>query len=199
MQLEALKPLSPRKQEILHAAQSLFSEKGYVAASMRDLADALGIKPASLYSHYAAKEDMLWDIALRCAHQFLDLVLPLASSDHPPTRRLSEMVKGHTHVIIHNIEASAIFFKEWKHLEEARRTVYASYIDVYEGAFSAVLREGKEAGVFRNISITFTTRMLLSSANWIHRWYREDGLWDEKRVAQEIADFVLHGTMHRDQ
>ncbi|MEO1449318.1 MAG: TetR/AcrR family transcriptional regulator [Bacteroidota bacterium] len=199
MKLEALKPLSPRKREILQVAQSLFSEKGYVAASMRDLAEALKIKPASLYSHYGAKEEILWDIALRCSYQFLDRVLPLVQVPGTPTEKLSGMVRMHVQVIIDNIEASAIFFREWKHLEPGRRKTYAEYIATYEAGFQQVLQEGVESGAFRPLSVRFTTRLLLSSANWIHRWYREDGHWDAEKVAGEISDFVLHGTMNNGQ
>lgn len=195
MKLETLKPLSPRKQEILQAAQTLFSEKGYVAASMRDLAETLHIKPASLYSHYKSKEDMLWDIALRCAYAFLDRVLPMAEAHTSPEERLTQMVKAHVEVIIQNIEASAIFFREWRHLEPTRYQTYSGYIEAYEGAFSNVLEAGVASGVFRDVSTRFTTRMLLSAANWVHLWYQQDGPWKADRIANEISDFVLHGTM----
>ena len=38
----------PRKDQIRLKAQALFREKGYVASSMRDIADTLGIEAASL-------------------------------------------------------------------------------------------------------------------------------------------------------
>ena len=42
------------KQQILEAAVELFSEKGFEAASMSEIADTVGIKKASLYCHYNA-------------------------------------------------------------------------------------------------------------------------------------------------
>lgn len=46
------------RNRILDAAFGLFSEKGFTATSMRDIADALGIKAASLYNHFAGKQEL---------------------------------------------------------------------------------------------------------------------------------------------
>lgn len=46
------------KQKILQEALSLFSEKGYNAVYVRDIADAVGIKAPSLYKHYKSKQDI---------------------------------------------------------------------------------------------------------------------------------------------
>ena len=42
------------KQQILEAALELFSEKGFEASSMSEIADTVGIKKASLYCYYNA-------------------------------------------------------------------------------------------------------------------------------------------------
>ena len=46
------------KQEILNQALQLFMKKGYEGTSMSDIATAAGIQRASLYAHYAGKEDL---------------------------------------------------------------------------------------------------------------------------------------------
>ena len=47
------------KLKILEAALDLFSVWGYEATSISQIADAVGIRKASLYSHYASKQDIL--------------------------------------------------------------------------------------------------------------------------------------------
>lgn len=44
------------KQRILNEALNLFSEKGYSAVYVGDIADAVGIKAPSLYKHYKSKQ-----------------------------------------------------------------------------------------------------------------------------------------------
>jgi AcrR family transcriptional regulator len=52
---------SPREQ-ILDAAAALFVEHGFTATSTRMIAEQVGIRQASLYYHYAGKDDILVDL-----------------------------------------------------------------------------------------------------------------------------------------
>ena len=47
------------KQEILEAALELFSVQGFEATSVSQIADAVGIRKASLYSHFENKQAIL--------------------------------------------------------------------------------------------------------------------------------------------
>lgn len=46
------------KERILDEALTLFSQYGYDAVSVAKIADAVGIKPPSLYKHFKSKEDI---------------------------------------------------------------------------------------------------------------------------------------------
>lgn len=46
------------KQRILQEALRLFSQKGYDAVSVEQIADAVGIRAPSLYKHYRGKQDI---------------------------------------------------------------------------------------------------------------------------------------------
>ena len=48
-----------RKNQLKEVAQSLFKEKGYVGASMRDMAQTLGIEAPSIYNHVSSKQELL--------------------------------------------------------------------------------------------------------------------------------------------
>ena len=47
------------RQEILNTALELFSVQGYEATSVSQIADAVGIRKASLYSHFTSKQEIL--------------------------------------------------------------------------------------------------------------------------------------------
>ena len=50
------------KEKIFDVALDLFSKKGYDSVSLREIAEEVGIKKSSIYSHYASKEAILMDI-----------------------------------------------------------------------------------------------------------------------------------------
>ena len=53
-------PKKTKKELVFEAAGKLFMEKGYLAASMRELAERVGLEQASsLYNHLKSKEEVL--------------------------------------------------------------------------------------------------------------------------------------------
>jgi AcrR family transcriptional regulator len=50
------------KERILLVAVQLFAKRGYVAVSVRDIAQLVGIKASSLYYHYESKDEIFTDI-----------------------------------------------------------------------------------------------------------------------------------------
>lgn len=50
------------KEKIFDVSLDLFSKKGYDSVSLREIADGVGIKKSSIYSHYPSKEAILIDI-----------------------------------------------------------------------------------------------------------------------------------------
>ena len=53
------------KREIITAALDLFSTQGFEATSISQIADAVGIRKASLYSHFESKQAILDQLILQ--------------------------------------------------------------------------------------------------------------------------------------
>lgn len=58
------------KEKIVHAALTLFSEKGCGAVSVGEIAQAVGIKAPSLYKHYKSKKDIFNAIVDEMARRY---------------------------------------------------------------------------------------------------------------------------------
>lgn len=64
------KPKSSARERVLHTAEKLFHDHGYNAVSMRDLANALDMKQASLYYHVPdGKEQLFVEVTQRGLHR----------------------------------------------------------------------------------------------------------------------------------
>jgi len=57
---------APAKRQVLRAAMKLFSERGYAATSIRDIARESGYTNPALYKHYASKEEMALHLFETC-------------------------------------------------------------------------------------------------------------------------------------
>ncbi|MGH3349438.1 MAG: TetR/AcrR family transcriptional regulator [Nocardioides sp.] len=64
---------SPRDQ-ILDAASRLFVSQGFAATSTREIADMVGIRQASLYYHFAGKDEILAELLRRSVRPTTDKV-----------------------------------------------------------------------------------------------------------------------------
>lgn len=188
-----MKVISERKQQVINAAEQLFSQRGYLATSVRDLAQELNIEAASLYSHIKSKEDLLWTIADRSAEEFFLKVGPIAQKNIQTTDKLTQMIIAHVGVIADNLNASAVFFREWKHLSEPRLSEYSQKRSEYEKIFRGVVREGIEENLFKHYDSGFSTRTILSAINWTHTWYRPDGELTATQIGENLASFLLNG------
>lgn len=58
------------KQKILDAALDLFSTQGFDATSVSQIADEVGIRKASMYSHFSSKQDILESLMQEIMKQY---------------------------------------------------------------------------------------------------------------------------------
>ena len=89
-----------RKEVILKAAAALFHAKGYKAASMRDLAEMVGVEAASLYNHIRSKTELLHDICFNVANVFWEHLNKVEVSDARPIEKLETLLRFHIKQII---------------------------------------------------------------------------------------------------
>lgn len=185
--------LVQRRDELLSAAQRLFSERGYEATSVRDIAEALDLRPGSLYSHIAAKEELLWEILQSSADRFFAAVEPIAASKVVTLEKLRRAIAAHVKVITDSVAAAAVYTTEWRHLAEPRRRQFAERRDAYERMFRDLVRDGVREGTFGDMDEKFATLLILSTMNWVYQWYRPHGPMTPEEISRKITDLLLNG------
>src|SRR5262249_30089949 len=92
-EVSAVSASGERRAEILDAAANLFASSG-VKTSLKDIADAAGILPGSLYHHFESKEAIIVELVERYRAD-LDAIAKtaldkLARPDRPSTRQCVE-------------------------------------------------------------------------------------------------------------
>jgi AcrR family transcriptional regulator len=185
--------MSTRREQIEEVASALFSDRGYRATSMRDIASALDIQGASLYAHVASKEAVLASIVDRAAERFHQAVEPIAKGPGTAGERLRRMIDAHVMVVADGRERAHVFLFEWTSLGPERRERVARARDAYEGHFTRVIAEGIEAGELAHDDARLAAVFLLSAMNALAHWYRPDGPLGPDAIARHYAHLFLHG------
>src|SRR6201999_4160017 len=86
---------STKKEVIIEKASRLFREKGFGAASMRDLAEHVGVEAASLYNHIQSKSEILQTICFKVANEFLSHLEAVQAGAEPILRKLELIIRFH--------------------------------------------------------------------------------------------------------
>jgi AcrR family transcriptional regulator len=86
-------PDSPRER-IKREAMRLFVQHGVDAVSMRDIADAVGMKAPSLYAHFRSREDLIGELFFASYAAYGRLLASAAESPGGFRRQLEVMVRA---------------------------------------------------------------------------------------------------------
>ncbi len=182
-----------RKEQIISIAASLFRQKGYEAASMRNIAKVLGIEAASLYSHIKSKDELLETICFRKADELLKAIDEVNDLYFNAEEKLKMAITNHVKIVTGDLDASSVFLKEWRRLPEKKLGEFIKLRNKYEEGFMHILINGENENVFVAPDKKFAVLTILSAVNWITEWYSPKGHMTPDEIAEHLTGFILTG------
>lgn len=190
---EAVTTLS-RKEQVIRMAAELFKEKGYSAASMRDLAQKLGIEAASLYSHIKSKEEILQTLCFDMATDFRASLSEVEKKPVSPSEKLRLGIIGHVKVMARDLTASAVFMNEHRHLSQPYLRDFLLLRINYINRFKKIIEDGIASGDFKkDLDTKLAVMTLFSSFNWMPNWFSPQSEIEPERLGQHLADIFING------
>lgn len=191
---------SPRLREIYDAAARIFHDKGYQAASIQDVADAVGILKGSLYYYINSKQDLLFRIIDEVHRESLRSLARWQSIEGDALVKLRAFVEGHLTSNVRNLVKIGVFFHDFRSLDEVHRERIVKERDLYDSFLRDLIIQGQREGVIaRDVDPKLAAMAILGMMNWIYQWWRDDGPNTPEEVAREFANLVLVGLVsHHD-
>lgn len=126
-----------RKQLIVEAAGQVFSERGYHAASMEEIAAGVGISAAALYRHFPNKYALFAECADVMAGRLVATI-----DEAPPDATLTDVLTAVTRATVAHRASSGLYRWEARYLERAdRRRLRAKFAHVVGRVTEMVRRE----------------------------------------------------------
>ena len=177
------------KEKIYIEAARLFQEKGYAAASMRDLADRLELRPSSLYSHIRSKENLLEKICFENAERYGALMQECLALELTAAAKVEYLLRQHIRIALKHPTSITVFNDEWRHLPPVSLKRFIGMRKVYEENFCTLLSQAMQEGHFRSFDPLLVLNTLLSSLLWLHRLDARATLPKEDAV----IDLLLYG------
>jgi AcrR family transcriptional regulator len=139
-----------RRVQLTSAAARVIARKGYVAATLRDVADEAGTSTGTLNYYYHGKDD-LFAATLRAASERFqsDLGAAVAAAGSP-REKLVAMARAATPSTPEGREGHALWIDFWAQAarDESLRELNQRIYDRWRGDIAAIVREGQAAGDF---------------------------------------------------
>jgi AcrR family transcriptional regulator len=181
------------KDQILEAAAQIFRTKGFHAASMQDIAEAVNLQKASLYHHVSSKQEILLDLLDRALDVLTQQVAAEVNSNGSADIRLRKAVYAYLNTIIENRDLASVLLLEHRSLEATLQARHIPRRDRFERLWRGLIEEGKREGTFHCDDPALATRAILGTLNWTITWYRPEGELSVDELAENYVNFFLFG------
>jgi AcrR family transcriptional regulator len=177
---------------ILEAALIRFSERGFHGVSVREIAEASGVRASSVYAHLESKEQLLFQLMLvghEEHHECLRLALLEAGSD--PVEQITELTRAHVRMHatyplmarVANREMAALSPDSRQRILDVRRSS--------EQLFTDVIGRGQRLGVFHVEDQWLGFAAIGSMGLRVAEWWDDALGFDVEQVADTYATFAV--------
>nr|WP_314074640.1 TetR/AcrR family transcriptional regulator [uncultured Roseococcus sp.] len=191
---DAGNPLQGRIVQIFQVACRLFAHRGFDGVSMRDIAAECGISKATLYHYFPGKDSILRPLAMGTTKSIFLHVQKYDDPTAPPLVRLRVF-----------LVESANFFEKFRWAWIASSTAFWSdpkvrarkeriaWRDKYEQLLRDILQAGVDRGEIRVDDVRLAGRFVLSTINWMARWFDPDGPLTAAQVGDQFCNMIVNG------
>jgi AcrR family transcriptional regulator len=190
------RPRSDTRERILNVGEDLIAQYGMEGFQLKDVAERIGIRPPSIFAHFAGRDAIAQAIAERMLLRIRDLLV--AGEDEDPEEVTVRWVRGLVAYMVTNTAHLRIFLRDMAHAGSPGVNEYENgYIQAEMGNnIARVLQRGVERGVFREVRIEGLMAIVFGAVVTLLVW---DG-WDDAgnpvpgvpvdTVQDEIEDLV---------
>jgi TetR/AcrR family transcriptional regulator, cholesterol catabolism regulator len=184
------------QQQVIEAAAKVFTEKGYQAARVEDIAAELGILQGSVYYHVGSKAGLLRLVQRSRFEEIIAELESIAESTLSPHDKLKRSIRAQLRYIVRYLPESPQWFtnpfdprKTDAETEEDRLMLRR-----YRGIWKTIVREGIKAGAIgKRVDPSVTVLSILGMTNYVARWYDVDSKKSIDQIANSQFDLIWSG------
>jgi AcrR family transcriptional regulator len=177
---------------VLNTSTELFAERGFAAATMRELAERADLQLSSFYYYFRSKYDVLLAIMDSAMGRLEDGAADVFDERLGPEAQLHALVARHVQSHLINPAAAGVADAELRALEPDDRAEMVGRRDRYEKRFREVIAEGVEEGCFDSeLDVKIAVIAILTMSTGVIDWWKPAGALTVEATAQLIGDFAL--------
>jgi AcrR family transcriptional regulator len=186
-----------RKEVIVSKAATLFREKGFKAASMRDLAEAVGVEAASLYNHIKSKTEILHELCFSVANRFVHKIDEVEAENSSAIIKIEKLLRFHINEMLHHYEEVYVSDREWKHLSDPYLSNFQNQRRIYRKRFAAIIETGINEHQIKKIDAATAVLIMLHAITGIESWHRSTQKITAEELEENMISILVGGLVNR--
>ena len=180
----------PRRDELLAAAAKVFSERGYEAASLREICADAGILAGSMYHHFRSKEDLFVSVHAAGFRHLNEAVDRALDGRNDPWLRFEAAIAAHLTALVERTDVIAVTTASLFHMEGNRlQRRLNRQREAYENRFRKLVRA---LPLPPDVDRSLLRLALLGAINWTRVWYRPG-----KRTPAQIGHHLVQKVLRK--
>ncbi|MBC7518655.1 MAG: TetR/AcrR family transcriptional regulator [Microbacteriaceae bacterium] len=183
-----------RDGNVLAAAISVMSERGYSAISIHNVADRVGVLKGSLHHYFSSKEELFFRLLDESHLEGVEIAAKVAALELAPLAELTGYLRRQSMWYLANVERVNIFFTESRNLTGDRLKITELRAAAFAKHVRVLITHAQQAGEIGSaLDPRLLTRYLLGAMNDVRFWPSRS----EPRFSKEqIVDAVIKMTLH---
>ena len=185
--------MADMKTTIKSVCIDLFFKKGYFATSISDIARGSGIQKASIYYHYASKEDLLFQILKSTMDDLTSALKQRLAGAEGIEQRMRAAVRSHVCFHLERQKENFIANAELRGLNADHYRSIVKKRDAYESIFQDFIHQGTKEGVFADVDVKILSYAILTLCTAGATWYNPAGRFTVDQIADIYENFIIGG------
>ncbi|MEL5953563.1 TetR/AcrR family transcriptional regulator [Streptomyces sp. CLV115] len=178
--------------QIFEHAIALFSERGFTATTLRDIAEATGLTRPALYHYVSSKEDLLAKLVDQDAGGVADQLHEIRmDTSRSAVERLHAMVYSSARRLARDPARFRLLLRSEGELPQDISRAYDKGRRRVLLEFTAVIQDGITAGQIRPVDARTAALGLIGMTNWIAWWHNPGQKSGEDEIAAQFADMAV--------
>lgn len=195
-----------KRQQILDAAYTVFSRKGYHRATVDEIIALADTGKGTVYNYFVNKEQLFYTLITERSSPFEAELAAIAKLENPPLDKIKRAIKVFLEFYVANADLWRVLMHEMRglgheetsNLTEAQREKYRERFAHTIGILETILQEGIGQGVIRCCDVRKAAHGLFSViVMMVFQGFVEDRGHSIDAAANSIADIFLYGVVER--
>ncbi len=186
--------ITPSKEAILDAAQTLLATHGYAGLSMRELATESGLAKATIYHHFQDKNDLFRSVLERDMAMVYAQIVAAANSATTAVDKLSAVIRTYVALMRERRTVIMSVLREMGQEEGNLCEFIQSRRSCYFDPIATILEQGIAEGEFRAINVEQAAISLVGMINaFVVFRLLTDTQEPSEAIIDHTIDLFLHG------